>query len=252
MKLNRCRRYEDELVCYLTLASLAIVSALALILAVSGTAAAQSCGPLPPPDPCLDGSTRFTNSGASSAPDCSPIIIDVSGNGFQLTSAAGGVQFVITGSEKFVQIAWTAAGAMNAFLVYDRNNDGQINNGAELFGNFSPQPPSASPNGFLALAEFDRPENGGNGDGIIDKNDAIFADLRLWIDINHDGVSQPTELYRLDELSVFSISLMYEESARTDQYGNLFHYRTKINVLAGQQDDSQASRFAYDVFLTTQ
>jgi hypothetical protein len=177
--------------------------------------------------------------------------VDVSGRGFQLTDAQSGVQFDITGIGKPMQIAWTAQGSMNAFLVFDRNNDGLINSGSELFGNFSPQPKSRFPNGFIALAQFDKKENGGNGDGILDNRDAIFSELRLWIDSNHDGISQPDELFKLPDMGLFSISLAYKESRRTDQFGNLFRYRSEINVFHEQRDQSQASPVAYDVFLTT-
>jgi hypothetical protein len=168
-----------------------------------------------------------------------------------LTSVEQGVLFDMTGTGKPVQIAWTAPGSRNAFLVLDRDGDGKVTSGRELFGNFSPQPSSPAPNGFLALAEYDRPEEGGNGDGIIDSRDAIFSDLRLWIDLSHDGISQPNELFRLPDLGVFSISLDYQESRRTDQYGNLFRYRAKINVVPGQREQSQVSPVAYDVFLVT-
>ena len=196
-----------------------------------------------------DGSNPVDGGGGGDG--CSPIIVDVSGRGFQLTNAQSGVQFDITGTGKPIQIAWTAQGSMNAFLVLDRNNDGLINSGSELFGNFSPQPKSLFPNGFAALAEYDKEENGGNGDGIIDNRDAIFSELRLWIDSNHDGISQPDELFKLPDMGLFSISLAYKESRRVDQFGNLFRYRSEINVFHEQRDQSKASPVAYDVFLTT-
>src|SRR5205085_5324903 len=131
----------------------------------------QSCGP-PPPDPCPG--TGFTpGDGDRYAPDCSPIIIDVSGKGFQLTNARNGVRFDIAGTGRPVQIAWTAPGARNAFLVLEWDHDGGVTSGKELFGNFPPQPRSPHPNGFLALAEYDKRENGGNGDGLIDQKDAV-------------------------------------------------------------------------------
>jgi len=184
---------------------------------------------------------------------CSPIIIDTEGEGFHLTSAANGVMFDIAADGHPIQIAWTAPGSNNAFLVLDRNGDGTINNGQELFGNFSPQPKSDHPSGFLALAEFDKPENGGNVDGVIDEHDAVYSNLRLWIDANHDGISQPNELHTLPELGVLSLSLNYFQSQRQDEFGNQFRYKARVNSDHHDKRDeaSEVGRWVYDIFLTT-
>lgn len=223
----------------------------------------QGCQPPPPPPPppppggpgCGDGGSGFTRGTGGDGSNCSPIIIDTKGEGFHLTSADGGATFDIAGDGHPVQIAWTDSHFHNAFLVLP-GSDGLVHNGKELFGNFTPQPQTPDPNGFLALAQFDKPENGGNGDGIIDDKDTAFPQLRLWIDENHDGVCQPNELHRLPELGVYSLSLSYGESRRTDQFGNVFRYRGRVNpgVRRDPRDETptgEPGRWEYDVFLTT-
>ena len=175
----------------------------------------------------------------------SPIIIDTDGAGFHLTSAKNGILFDFFGSGQPIQIAWTGRASTNGWLALDRNGNGTIDSARELFGNITAQPDSPAPNGFLALGVFDLPQYGGNSDGMIDSRDAVWDNLVVWIDSNHDGVSQPDELYRPDDLGIHSISLTYVETRRIDAYGNEFRYKGSLNWNTGNNVD----RAIYDVFL---
>jgi hypothetical protein len=189
---------------------------------------------------------QYTSQGGGCCYPTTPIIIDVSGRGYNLTDFHNGVMFDMTGTGIKTKVSWTAAGSDNAFLVLDRNGNGTIDNAKELFGNVAQQPRSSNPNGFLALAEFDKAENGGNGDGQIDKKDSVFARLRLWQDVNHNGISESGELHTLPSLGIESIELKYADSRWTDAYKNWFRYKSAVGV---KIDGGAIERPAYDVLL---
>lgn len=139
-------------------------------------------------------------------------------------------------------MAWVAPGSTNAFLVLPRN--GKVTSGTELFGNITPQPASADPNGFLALASVNA-LTGGRASAVIDSSDPIYYRLRLWQFTSHNGVAGAGMLSTLPQLGIKAIYLDYQASSRTDQYGNQFRYAARV-----VSSNPRAGKTAYDVFFT--
>ena len=200
-----------------------------------------------PPENCGDGQQPGPYPECGCVP-ISPVVVDVAGNGFNLTNASTGVSFDFNGDGTAERISWTAPNSDDAWLVLDRDQNGTIDNGSELFGNLTPQsnpPPGMGRNGFNALVEYDRTAKGGNGDGLITDRDGVFRNLLLWQDTNHNGISEANELHTLNQLGLTAIECDYREAKRRDQHGNAFRYRAKVI----DTRNTQISRWAWDVFL---
>jgi hypothetical protein len=189
--------------------------------------------------------------------DCvtlSPILIDTAGDGYRLTSADDGVTFDLDANGIVVEkVAWTDPTGDDAWLVMDRNGNGRIDSGAELFGSRSPAYADTSepiaPNGYDALLLTEGPTYGlSKPDRIIDAHDAVFARLQLWLDRNHNGLSEAEELMPLEQAGIVAIRTDYKEESRRDQYGNRFSLKGTA-VFRGPQGQP-IERNIYDVFLT--
>ena len=144
----------------------------------------------------------------------SPLLVDVERNGFRMSTADEGVFFDLDGDGQPELTSWPQTGADDAWLVLDRNNDDEINNGTELFGNGTPTGNDGSivANGFLALRALEADTTLGNGNGMVTSADLLYGLLRLWLDANRDGVAQPEEL---TSLSSHDANRFQQSSRRT-------------------------------------
>lgn len=157
-------------------------------------------------DPLND---EYTNAG-NAQPPRDPLAIDLGALGIELTTLENGVNFDLDKNGFAEKTAWI--GLEDGFLCLDRNGNSKIDDGGELFGDQVELSNGAiSVSGFEALADFDE-----DGDGVIDHNDTVWNDLRVWIDANHNGISDSGELKTLNELGVVNISLDVTKEENVD------------------------------------
>ena len=149
----------------------------------------------------------------------SPLVIDRAGDGVRTTTPDDGVSFDLLGRGASSRTAWLNS-SDDAFVALDRNYNGRIDGGHELFGE-SALAGLRGTDGFAALSVLDRPEDGGNGDGWITADDARFGELLIWTDVNHDGVSQAEELSPLAATEVTALGVSpWRRDTGLDAQGN--------------------------------
>jgi len=178
----------------------------------------------------------------------SPLIVDMARDGYHLTSVDDGVLFDLNGDGVPDRVAWTQTDSDDAFLAIDRNNNGRIDDGSELFGNHTPvygdRADVTAANGFEVLKFLEGPTWGASyAEGRINSRDAIFSRLLLWRDRNHNGISEPEELTRVAESGVDWIGTDYSTKKRVDRFGNEFRQKGQIGFSDG------AIEPVYDIWL---
>ena len=142
------------------------------------------------------------NMNNASAAVYDPIILDLNGNGYEIERKSSGAYFDLNCDGFAERINWTTK---DAILAVDKNENGIIDDGNEVFGDFFVlENGQRARNGFEALSQFDS-----NNDGLIDETDTSFGDLLLWIDSNGNGISDEGELSSLSSHGIKSISLDY-------------------------------------------
>lgn len=177
--------------------------------------------------------------------DCNdPLLIDLGQDGIHLGKAGRGVLFDMNADGNKTPMHWVQKNGNEAFLAMDTNNNGIIDSGLELFGNAMPIihqqiatmhelsihmadnskavdfEEIMAPDGFAALAQYDRITAGGNNDGYISVEDAIWTKLTLWLDFNADGISTFEEMLNLDHTGITHLDITPKYNGRRDSAGN--------------------------------
>lgn len=149
------------------------------------------------------------------------LVVDLEGDGLRLGDRHYPVPFDVDGDGLRERVQWTAQEQREGFLWLDSNHDGAMQP-EELLGRrlATPDGPSRQA-GWRSLADLDLASAGGNGDGRLDARDRAWADLRLWIDYNHDGDPDRPELYSLDDWRIESFALDFAEGLKVDGGLNL-------------------------------
>jgi hypothetical protein len=158
--------------------------------------------------------------------ECSPILIDLGNNGINLGEAGVGVYFDINADGVRDHLQWVRSGGDEGFLALDRNGDGVVDDGSELFGVGTPMilEGGSAPNGFVGLAQYDSRQLGGNDDGLITEADAIWPQLRIWVDANADGESIYSEMRTLKSYGITALETIPRIRKYVDPAGNVIPY----------------------------
>jgi VCBS repeat-containing protein len=164
-----------------------------------------------------------------------PLTLDLDSDGIESVSANSGITFDFDGDGLKTGTGWVKGD--DGFLALDLNGNGTIDTGAELFGvDTLKQDGSKATDGFDALRELDS-----NADGLFDARDEQFASVRVWQDLNQDGVSQAGELKTLVESNIASINLTAKSTSQTSN-GNLISAVGSFVRLDGTEGEINANQ----------
>ena len=148
-----------------------------------------------------------------------PLVIHLEGDINHLSSSTFRFDLNNDGSEEEISFAGSGSG----FLVLDKNNDGVINNGSELFG-------TESGDGFADLSVYDE-----DGNGFIDAGDSAYQQLQIWRkDADGNG-----RLTRLQDAGIAAIGTRsgYSPFTITDEYNNEFGQAQRTGIFVRESGE---------------
>lgn len=197
-----------------------------------------------PSKPVLPRDPILIADGACDPDPCqtSPVILNLHHASYQFGDPALGPLFDLNADGRQVNVSWPRDPASMGFLYLDRNGNGSLDDGSELFGDRTRLiDGTLAKHGFEALSELDS-----DFDGAITPLDHQWRDLRVWLDVDADGVPNSAELRALDDVGVTALWIAPIWSGQRDQYGNRLQWRSYFDCRNGQG----CRQPYYDVFLT--
>lgn len=155
-----------------------------------------------------------------------PLVLDLNNDGINTSGTDDLVWFDLDGNGAKDHITWTNAKTVEGFLWINLTGKNRVDNGSELLGIGTVLPDGKrAADGFQALGIYDQPAQRGNGDGAIDAEDGVWNQLRVWVDANHNGICEASEVWPLHKFGIQGISLAAVPSTYVDQNGNGHHLR---------------------------
>jgi hypothetical protein len=169
----------------------------------------------------------------------SPVVLDLDGNGVHTLSASQGVHFDLNATGQTSAAGWVSK--TDGLLVLDRNGDGVINDGSELFGSATRLANgNRAGDGYTAMAAMDT-----NHDGKLTAADKQFAEMKVWVDANSDGKSTAGELHSLKDLGIIELDLGATKGTALDN-GNLLGLVSSYKTADGKSHDMADVWFSKD------
>ncbi|WP_158087946.1 calcium-binding protein [Neisseria dumasiana] len=173
-----------------------------------------------------------------------PLVLDLDGDGIETVGTQGYHGALFDHNKDGIRTATGWVSADDGLLVIDRNSDGLINNGNELFGDSTAlKDGNNAEHGYAALKELDT-----NSDGLIDAQDEAFKQLRVWRDLNQDGISQENELFTLESLNIQSLNTAYQDVNTRLGNGNSLAQKGSYTLSDGQTREMGDVLLANDTF----
>jgi Ca2+-binding RTX toxin-like protein len=196
-----------------------------------------------PKDPTIDPNTNnYLTNAESWRPPRDPLAIDLDGDGIETVSQNAGIIFDTDADGLKTGTSWLKGD--DGWLVLDKNNNGKIDNGSELFGDaYVKKDQTKAKDAYDVIGDIDS-----NHDGMITAADAKFAELKIWQDKNQNGISESNELKTLGEIGLVELKVGRTSSSATNLGNGVVTNGGSTTVINGVEQQTGALNLSQNTF----